>query len=212
MDIAWHLKFAEVISCSRCTKQTDPNLLHDKDDLPQPGYIGSHYAMKRVLLVGQNPGTRKKAREEMDKRQSSALEQLRDNPTIERYRALECILKEFLPLIPLQQKYFPLEECGLKLEEISYCNLIRCRTEEDRRPRRQLAKNCIEEHFTHWLTLLQPAVVIFLGKWAYDRGKVTVEKQNIPCDFINRQRSLSAQKRKENLNKIAELVSCALAQ
>lgn len=204
--INWAAEFANVIACTKCTTQTCRNLLRDsQENVPQPGYIGPHYAKTRVLLVGQNPGT-PKTLEVQDRPYTAALRALRDEPTEQRYAELSDVLKRFIATWPVTNNYFPLRECGLSLEDIAYCNVIRCRTVADKPPNDRLAAVCVSTHFERWLTLLQPRVVVFVGKWAWERGHSTVEKLGVPCAYMNRQRSLSSTERLANRQAVAELV------
>lgn len=200
------MEFAKVIACTRCTASTCPNLLRDaNENVPQPGYVGSAYSKARVLLVGQNPGT-PKSRELQDRPYTAALRALRDEPTLNRYAELSAVLRDFIARWPVTNNYFPLNECGLALEDIAYCNVIRCRTDLDKKPNGKLADACVSEHFTHWLRCLAPKVVIFIGKWAWEHGQHEVSKFGIPSAYMNRQRSLSSQERVENRDQVVTLV------
>lgn len=201
-----HHEFAKVIACERCSLETCANLLRDQgENVAQPGYIGSNYSKSRVLLVGQNPGT-PKSREVLDRPYTAALRALRDEPSHQTYSELCRVLRNFIPHWPVTNNYFPLSESGLTLDEIAYCNIIRCRTESDKKPNRKLAQACIEEHFEHWLNFLQPAVVIFIGKWASEYGQIAVRSRGIPFAHMNRQRNLSSSERFANRSEVVALV------
>ncbi|RPJ48309.1 MAG: hypothetical protein EHM16_03080 [Betaproteobacteria bacterium] len=201
-----HIEFARVISCKLCTKATDSNPLRDDgENVPQPGYIGSKYRNVRVLLVGQNPGT-PKSLSAQDLPYTAALRALRDEPTTQRYKELRTVLRTFIPQWPVQNNHFPLIESGLTLDDIAYCNIVRCRTTGDGTPRELLSKQCLNEHFVRWLNLLNPKVVVFIGKWAWRQGSSAVGAKGIPCAFINRQRSLSTTERVENRAQVVALV------
>lgn len=205
--LAWHTEFAKVIACTKCTADTCRDLLRDcNDNVPQPGYVGPAYSGTRVLLVGQNPGTRKLARESLDRTYAAALRALRDEPTPQRYAELSAILRGFIPHWPVTNNYFPLDECGLTLDDIAYCNIIRCRTIGDRKPNQELARRCVSEHFVNWLRWLAPRVVIFIGKWAWEHGHVAVADAGIPFSYMNRQRSLSSIDRSMNRAEVIALV------
>ena len=62
------------------------------------------------------------------------------------------------------------------------------------------------DNFAHWLALLQPRAVVFIGKWAAERGGPVVEAAGIPYKFMNRQRSLSSVERAENRNSVVNFV------
>lgn len=201
-----HSEFVRVLTCELCTQATDSRLLRDNgENVPQPGYIGSQYESSGVLLVAQNPGIPKKLSGQ-DLHYTAALRALRDEPTVQRYQELSAVLKAFIPLWPVQNHYFPLAESGLTLEDIAYCNIVRCRTNGDGKPRALLTRQCLDEHFTRWLNILNPEVVIFIGKWAWQQGKNDVGAKGIPCGFMNRRRNLSAAERKKNRAEIVALV------
>jgi hypothetical protein len=202
-----HAEFSKVIGCEKCTVETCRHLLRDSmENVPQPGYVGSDYSKTKVLLVGQNPGVSKLSLESLDHSYAAALRLLRDDPTREHYTQLNEVLQDCIPQWPVRKNYFPLEECGLTLNEIAYCNLVRCRTSGNERPNKELARNCVAEHFDRWLSLLAPRVVVFIGKWAWQRGHASVENANIPCTYMNRLRSLSTSDRKANRKEVVDMV------
>jgi hypothetical protein len=208
---AWSREFARVVSCSSCVAFRTGGLLRDdEENVPQPGYIGIRYWAKRVLLVGQNPAVAPDRLAAEDRPYIAGLRKLRDEPTPENFALLHSILTKFIPRWPIHGGYFPLTECGLDLDEIAYCNLVRCRTVENRAPAQRVANNCSEIHFDRWLELLQPCVVVFIGKWAHDRGMPRVTCRRIPFAFMNRQRSLSTEDRLRNRNTVVELVRTAI--
>lgn len=206
MRNSWHSEFSRVIGCNRCSINTDRNLLRDDaENVPQPGWIGKHYGQKRVLLIGQNPGT-PKSLAQADLPYTTALRHLRDIDSPEVYEKLVFVLRGFIPKWPVHGTYFPLTECSLTLDDIAYFNLVRCRTLGDKSPGNGLVENCISAHFIPWLQALKPRVVIFIGKWAADRGGPLVAAQGIPFGFMNRQRSLSSNERIANRNLVIKLV------
>jgi uracil-DNA glycosylase len=166
---SWPAEFARVIACNACTRATDGNLLRDaEENVPQPGYVGTRYWTRRVLLVGQNPGT-PKTLEVQDRPYTLALRRLRDTPTEAIYKELNSVLQQFIPQWPVGN-YFPLEESSLTLEDIAYFNLVRCRTRGDAKPGINTVTNCLRAHFGRWLDQLSPRVVVFIGKWTADRA------------------------------------------
>jgi uracil-DNA glycosylase len=205
-------QFARIVGCARCTIANDRNLLRDADEnVPQPGYIGANYPNTRVLLVGQNPKadpTSRLAAE--DRHYTAALRALRDEPTAERYAALAKVLAEFIPRWPVHGGYFPLDECDLDLDDIAYCNVVRCRTMDDRIPGVQIFSACVREHFSRWLDYLSPKVVVFIGKRAWEGGNAAVEARGIPSAFMNRRRSLSSEERQANRAQVVSLVRHAI--
>ena len=202
----WPIAFAKVIACTACSSADDQYLLRDtQENVPQPGYVGPNYEARRVLLVGQNPGVPGRLAE-ADRRYTQALRLLRDSPNAESYAALARTLKAFVPMWPVSGSYFPLAECGLALEDIAYTNIVRCRTQANRAPKPRLTQNCITNHFAKWLDILQPRVVVFIGKWASDQASWLVGQRGVPHAFMNRQRSLSSVARIENRQSVVALV------
>lgn len=206
--IHWVSEFAKVIACTKCTHWTATRLLRDDaENVPQPGCIGARYANTRVMLVGQNPGLpNTPALAFADRRYTLALRDLRDSPSDENYANLQDVLSEFIPSWPVHGNYFPLSECGIELDDIAYCNVVRCRTHANAMPGRAMTTNCTSEHFERWLELLNPRAVVFIGKWAHDHGAASVARLGIPFDFMNRQRSLSSAERVANRKRVVALV------
>ena len=206
--INWAAEFAQIISCTRCTTVTCKKILRDsQENIPQPGFIGPRFAERRVLLVGQNPGVATSKSASDDRQYTAALRAVRDNPSSESLKQLQETLRRFVPTWPVHGSYFPLQESGLTLNEIAYCNITRCRTEGNAKPSRYMADECAEAHFKRWLDLLRPRVVVFIGKWAYDQGAALVHDRQIPCDYMNRWRSLPSEARVENRRRIAALIN-----
>ena len=82
--VPWHLEFAKVIKCTKCTRATDKNLLRDAvENVPQPGYIGARYTRAGLLLVGQNPAVPPANLVAMDKNYTAKLRAVREAPIIE---------------------------------------------------------------------------------------------------------------------------------
>lgn len=201
--IVVHAEFAKVIACKHCY---GGNLLRDdQENVPQPGYVGSNYIRSRVLLVGQNPGIPSDL-VDGDQIYTAALRSLRDNPTGEEYEKLSRLLENVIQGWPVHNNYFPLADCGLTLKDIAYCNLVRCRTLANRTPNKSLVTNCVDQHFDRWIDWLDPLVVVFIGKWAFDAVGHAVDARGIPADFMNRQRSLSGKLRDANRKEVVEIV------
>jgi hypothetical protein len=175
------------------------------DNVPQPGYVGKKYISKRVLLVGQNPGVGNSASEARSQAYLQTLREIRDTPSLKVFSELQEILANLIPTWPVHGNYFPLEQAGLKLDEIAHINLVRCRTCSNGKPTTGMISNC-SVHFDKWVKELNPKVVIFVGKWASDNGWQLVNKYNIPNMFVNRMRSLSGAARQQNLNDVARFV------
>jgi len=210
--IHWGVESARVVACAKCTRAIDSKLLRDEhENVPQPGYIGSRYSTTGLMLVGQNPGVPNlSSLAKADLPYTQALRALRDSPTKENYDGLQSVLRTFIPSWPVHGAYFPLAECGLELDDIAYCNVVRCRTQANAPPGRLLTQNCLTEHFERWLSLLKPNVVIFIGKWAHDRASASVSRFGIPSDFMNRQRSLASAERMANRERVVRLVRASV--
>lgn len=204
-------EFARVIGCQLCTTREFAMLLRDgMENLPQPGYVGPCYGESRLLLVGQNPGKRFPRLAQQDRQYMKALRSVRDQPSAVTYDDLMQILRVFIRDWPIHGSYFPLAECGLELEQIAYCNIVRCRTDHNKQPGVKITRTCMTVHFERWLNLLRPRVVVFIGKWAFDQGARVVESRRTPTAFIDRQRSLSLAERKANRAKVVSLVREAM--
>ena len=182
-------------------------LLRDKlENLPQPGYIGSNYKSTRLLLIGQNPAICPLTKKIKDLIYMTALSCLAKNQTRENYEKLYRILLDFIPEWPVQRNYFPLEECGLNLEDIAYCNVVRCRTVNNRKPNVTLTHNCIKEHLFGFIDLVDPLVIVFIGKWAHDQLSPYLKNKGIPLAYMNRDRSLPGGKRDANRREVIKTV------
>ena len=166
--IAVHAQFAKVIGCMHCTREHhDGNLLRDAlENVPQPGYVGPNYRQSDVLLVGQNPGVPSDLVND-DQIYTAALRSLRDNPTGEEYEKLSRSLENVIQGWPVHNNYFPLAACGFTLNDIAYCNLVRCRTQANRTPNRSLVTRCVDQHFDRWIGWLEPQVAVFIGKMGF---------------------------------------------
>lgn len=199
-------EFANIVSCERCTVATSPKLLRDSlENVPQPGFVGSNYPKKRVVLAGQNPGICPPRFTERDAVYTAALRAVRDECNADNMKKLNSVLAQFVPEWPVHGNYFPLVDCGLTLNDIAYFNVVRCRTQKNSAPGKLVINNCLH-HFKHWLDVLQPKVVVFIGKWAFDKAGHFPNQLGIPCDFMNRERSLSSAEREENRKRIVAMV------
>lgn len=218
LDIAsWPAEFARVVNCSRCTTLTGRNLLRDAlENIPQPGFIGANFERKRVLLVGPNPAITKSAQSlAADQPYTAMLRQLRDAPTEANFRLLLTVTRDFMPTWRVHQDYFPLRECGLELDDLAYMNVVRCRTArvnrstgklDDTPPNRRVVEMCVAEHFARWVDLLNPRIILFIGKYARDYGSAVALERQIPFDYLNRERSRTSELRASDLDRVARLL------
>tara|TARA_B100000614_G_C14337493_1_gene407422 strand:+ start:53 stop:694 length:642 start_codon:yes stop_codon:yes gene_type:complete len=199
--------FTNVIQCTQCTELTSAKLLRDTaENIPQPGWVGSNYSEHRVLLVGQNPGVPPGRLQAKDSIYTAALRALGEMRSEESYGRLRVVLRDFVPEWPVQRNYFPLAESGLGLEDIAYCNVVRCRTVANATPSQRLVDNCMN-HFDEFVEAVEPRVVVFIGKWAHDRAAGRLG--DIPHAFMNRMRSLSGEQRRQNREEVVALVKTA---
>jgi hypothetical protein len=204
-------EFARVISCIACTSHTSTKLLRDSHlNLPQPGFIGQRYAQTGLVLAGQNPGVSPLRFASQDAEYMRALQKLQDKPTPQIMSELTQGLHAYVPKWPIHGKYFPLEECGLELDDIAYFNVVRCRTVDNSRPGKGVIVNCLE-HFERWVDLLHPKLLIFLGKWADDVAGQIPAQRGIQYAFINRDRSLNKKELAQDRESIVELVKQVLS-
>ena len=204
-------EFAKVVECERCSTNDCRSLLRDSgENVPQPGFVGTAYWHKRILIVGQNPAITKGAASELaDRPYTAALRALRDKKTIVTYEELWRITTEFLPTWRVHQDYFPLIECDLSLQDLAYCNIVRCRTArngDNVPPNDRVAFRCADAHFSRWVQWLEPRAIIFLGKYAYDRGKEIADRFGVPSDFLNRVRNHPEELRRADRARVAALV------
>ena len=138
------IEFSRVIGCQLCTEAHDPSLLRDAvENVPQPGYVGTRYEDKRVLLVGQNPGQCPPRLADRDAEYTLCLRAVRDNPSSPTFASLCAVAEHFIPEWPIHGRYFPLTESGLSLSQIAYCNIVRCRTRGNATPRAAVARRCL---------------------------------------------------------------------
>jgi len=204
--IDWPAEFAHVISCARCDRLTCRKIVRDdEENVPQPGFVGARFFEKRILLAGQNPGVPNQRLAADDRVYTAALRRVRDERSLESLGQLQTVLRGFVPSWPVHGNYFPLEEAGLELDEIAYCNVVRCRTEGNAAPSSRMIAEC-QSHFERWLDLLRPRAIVFIGKWAHDQSSRLALERQIPCDFMNRERSLSSEARTENRQRVAAFV------
>jgi uracil-DNA glycosylase len=198
---------ADVVRCTACAACGVSSLLRDDHfDVPQPGYVGESYSKGGVMFIGQNPGTSPERSREDDTKHAEILLALSHDPSVERFVALRSFLEAFMRTWAITQRYLPLGRFGLELEEIAYVNVARCRTKKNAAPSPRMAERCMTLHLERWLDVLQPRVVVFLGKWAHDAAAVVVERRGITFGFINRDRSLPGAERERNLSTIAALL------
>jgi len=158
-----HDEFSKIMKCSKCSTLTSRKLIRDQfENIPQPGFVGKNYNNKKVVLVGQNPGVCPPAYAKADAIYTASLRAVRDNPKDETMDNLYPILLNSVSSWKVQE-YFPLNESGLSLQDIAYFNVVRCRTQSNSAPGKNVVGNCLL-HFENWISFFSPAVVVFIGK------------------------------------------------
>jgi hypothetical protein len=169
-----HVKFVKIIGCEKCDRSTCSQLLRDSwENDPQAGYVGTNYER-----TGRGSG-RSQACPAGSPRKTGHIRQ-RSEPyeTTRRHRTMPSRMTSWADLYPTGRSTdatFPLAECGLTLGDITYFNLVRCRTIHNGPPNAALTNSC-RTHFHSWLNLLEPSVVTFMGKWVYENGKAACER------------------------------------
>lgn len=202
-EVNWPVEFSEIISCDRCVKLIFRNILRDGiKNVPQSGFIGKRYHEKKILLVRQNPGVSNCNLAVKDRVYTAALRRVHDDMSDESFTHLLEVLENFIPSWPVHGNYLPLQEPGLALDQIAYFNLVRCRTEKNSPPSMPMASECANKHFTRWLDSLIASAMVFMGKWACDRGN----DRGIPNNFMNRHRSRLTSERVENRLEMVSLI------
>ena len=211
LEVDYISHFVSVLQCTHCDNSNCKNLLRDsRENLPQPGYVGANYFSKRVLLVGQNPGVSTATLSQSDLIYTSALRTLRDHPSMDSWSGLRDALIDFVPRWPVTDRHFPLRESGLSLEDIAYCNLVRCRTVNDASPSSKMTAKCAPLHFQHTLDILEPVAIVFIGKWSMNNGNEYAKARSIPFEHIDRNRSLTLAARKTNHERVADFIRTRL--
>jgi hypothetical protein len=163
------------------------------------------------LLIVQNPGVDTVGLAARDRVYTAALWQLAENPSAAAYVSLCTIMEDHVPSWPVHGSYFPLRECRITLQDIAYCNAVRCRTIRNSPPSTRQTNNCISTHVRRWLDILKTRAGVFIDKWASDQCRTVTDELSIPWAFMNRQRSLSGFERYRNRQEVVARVKKALA-
>jgi uracil-DNA glycosylase len=202
-----------VLRCTACESSHRTGVLRDRaENIPQPGYVGKSYTHSGVAFVGQNPAICPDRLSNEAQPYMGALKMLHDNPSLQSLDRFRKAMEDFSPSWTLFQRYLPLSDCGLQLDQIAYFNVVRCRTFRNTPPRISPTRTCTERHLRDWLKCLRPKCVIFLGKWGYDAAGHVPQELGICTDFLDRSRSLSREVRAKNRQRIIELVKRVVAQ
>jgi len=199
--------FSNVINCERCSLLTASKLVRDKsENVPQPGFIGKNYEKKRVLLIGRNPGACPPSMKTRDLVYMQALLNLGSQQTVHTYDTLYYTLLNYMPDWRICRDYFQLDECGLYLEDIAFFNVVRCRTDKNETPSKSLTQNCMNEYLVSFIDIIEPKVIVCIGKWAFDQLNPLIGDRNINTTYINGDRSLNSDERKYNRKAVVDIV------
>jgi hypothetical protein len=156
---------------ARADLPSDRSPVLQKDDLtPQFGYVGSHYANARVLILGINPGNgpRDDFRTAEDEMMMPALRRFAAEPSPKNFEAATEAYK-----IQCKQWSVWKFHCAevikagkLSLEEIAYSNCLPWRTGSKSNFSDFVARNTVELYAFRLIAELNPTLVIALGKRA----------------------------------------------
>ena len=197
----------EVITCEKCNLLDSPKLLRDKsENIPQPGFIGMHYEKSHVLLIGRNPGVCPISMKSRDSVYMQALLTLEAHRNVPAYFRFHITLLKFMYDWPIYRDSFQLDEYGLDLEDIAFCNVVRCRTDKNGTPSKSLTQNCIKEHLVSFIDIIEPKVIVCIGKWVFDQLNPILSVRNITTTYINGDRSLTSAERAQNRKTVVEIV------
>jgi hypothetical protein len=145
LPVSWPAEFAKIVLCKKCQPAECPKILRDDhENIPRPRYVGPNYHAVRLLLVGQNPGVDIVGLSDRDRVYTGALREVARAPSATTFISLLSVMAEFVPSWPIHGRYFPLAECGLGLNDIAYCNAVRCRTVGNTTPTKTMARDCVD--------------------------------------------------------------------
>ena len=157
---------------------------HGHDRLPQPGFVGSGYKPKGVLILGQNPGNDAVGKGEAvaDLHQYQILRCLRDAKDTESAESASHALMAALDttVMPtwriVQNVVMPLlKKLHLDLKDIAYLNLVKFRTVNSDFPSRIYDHSWFQTSMQ--IELLEPQVIIVLGVRTYKEFKLRYKGQ-----------------------------------
>jgi hypothetical protein len=203
-------EFCQVIKCDKCSQENIRNLLRDdKKNVPQPGFVGEYYDTTRILFIERNPGHPKNLTIE-DKYNKGLRQLVNSTEKLLFFNGIyKPIYKSFENyLINGQKKEIKkiIDSLGIDLGHIAHFNKARCRTKDCKTPTDKMFENC-EDHLRNFIDLLEPKVVIFIGKEVSDKTRGIIDKYKIPNNFLNRCRSLNLEERDKNVDDIILFIS-----
>jgi hypothetical protein len=153
-----------------------------------------------VLFIGQNPGVRRPGSTQVaaDVEYINALRDVKDSASLAH---LLDVMHRSMQAFVMYKQYIPKE----LFEDIAIINAIRCRTEDNSVPAPLAIENC-RRHLNAWLDRLKPRAVVFNGMWAQRTIGQVIANRGLPFETINRQRSLSAEARHRQQERVRSLV------
>lgn len=139
------------------------------DLLPQFGFVGSRYNVRRILLLGINPGNGpRKERNSGDKIALPALASFVGNPTPDAFVVAQRAYKQVCQgwAVWGRQCDILLRDCGLGLEDIAFTNALPWRTASQSAFSRSIACKTAQLYAGPVVRELEPSIIIAVGKKA----------------------------------------------
>lgn len=200
--------YGAVVRCDACVRAGDYKILRDdRDNLPQPGYVGPRYEDSRVLLIGQNPGVASgnAAHDPLEREYVLRLRAVGggDATAIARLNEHQRAYMEARWTIYKQCLGPLLAQSGLTLADVAYLNAVRCRTHANATPSKLMATNCDRLQFEAWLRALRPRAAVCIGVAVAGMAGRALDAQGVPTAVISRERSLSGEERRAQLEQVA---------
>ena len=182
---------------------------------PQGGFIGSHYAKSRVLIIGQNPGGGKLAKaglSDEDRKYYSMVDIFRHKKTTSAFSSLMNYLeKSFIQKWPIFRRFDLERNWGINISDIALINAVHCRTIDDKTPSRRIVQRCFKEHTSKQIDILKPRLIICFGKKAYDLLTKLYANSAAPIKYIlhpsGQYTNQHPQKQSQLISEIAEILS-----
>lgn len=177
--------FTRIVTCDRLQscRASFPGL--SRDYTPQPGFVGSRYAVHRVVLLAQNPGHASQAghvpgETEMYRRLAAAAA----SSSKPDFDAAMTQLGQFMSTWPVIQRLKLRERFNLDLQDVAYFNLLKCKTVANKKPTLQLYETCAHQTSVPQLEALAPRFVLCLGKGVYDAAQKYLTKLQVSSEWI----------------------------
>jgi len=182
-----------------------PNTRQDIAVLPRLGIIGSNYKKKGVALIGINPGSGEGRPEEVFTDRDTSLKkafrnfQLKgDLPTFQILNQTELNDMQYWPLDWAIQG--ALQRLNLQLEDIAFTNVIPFSTKNSARIRESEWRDAVHKYLSKWLSSVEPSLVIWLGKSAYDKALKYINNPEFKSYVVDRRRNWTLEERFRDLD------------